>query len=189
MCGKVHRTGPPSTWLASNDEQCAVNVFTVRLLVAREFVADFEVATETDIPEQPLSMHLGSMLFEIAYSEVRGKASEELQFFRHIEKENGIDERHIISGKSQALMFPAEIKMGWLDVPEEYYRNLDQAEGTTMGFLNALIQSYRHYRSELLPLGYERRRVTWIADVDPASGNFVFIERPKEAGDMVVPVR
>ena len=98
-------------------------------LGCREFVADFEVATETDIPEQPLSMHLGSMLFEIAYSEVRGKASEELQFYRHIEKENGIDERRVISGKSQALMFPAEIKMGWLDVPEEYYRNLDQAEG------------------------------------------------------------
>ena len=57
-----------------------------------------------------------------------------------------------------------------------------------MGFLNALIQSYERYRSELLPLGYERRRVTWIADVDPASGNLVLIERPKEAGDMVVPM-
>ena len=59
-----------------------------------------------------------------------------------------------------------------------------------MGFLNALLDSADRFRDDLLPLGYEWRRVRWIVDVAADdSGEVRMIDRGKDAAFLAVPMR
>lgn len=94
----------------------------------REFAADFEPAAEADAPMQDLSLDLGPILFEIAYIEARQEPKTDLEFYRH-ETIGGRDQRRIVQGRSQSLMFHGKIESGWLTVPQARYVELDELEG------------------------------------------------------------
>ena len=96
-------------------------------LGCREFAADFEPATDDDKVNASLDLSIGTMLFDTAHIEDSAwhKAHKEdrLEFWRHDGKE-----AREAKGYAKRLFFPAEVKAGWLCVPEERYRELDQLE-------------------------------------------------------------
>jgi len=86
-------------------------------LGTREFAAFFEPANDETPP--PLDLDIGTMLFDIAF--VADKKRKELTFKRP-------GEERPIPGYVQALFFHARIANGWLDVPQELYRELRKLE-------------------------------------------------------------
>ncbi len=86
-------------------------------LGTREFAAFFEPASD-EIPP-PLNLDVGTILFDIAF--VADKKRKELTFKRP-------GEERPIPGYVQALFFHARIANGWLDVPQELYRELRKLE-------------------------------------------------------------
>lgn len=98
----------------------------------REFAAEWEAATGDEQP-QPLDLTLGNMLFDQAYIERPGGATESkqkeeggktFQFYRH--DANG--DRRVVTGRAEALFFPAELRKGKLVVPREKYDELYRLE-------------------------------------------------------------
>jgi CRISPR-associated protein Cas5d len=88
-------------------------------LGTREFAASFD--SDEEVPET-LTMHLGQMLFDIAYIEDEGRP--ELEFVKR-DKAG----RRQTKGFAKALFFPAVLRDGWLDVPVEKYFELYKLEG------------------------------------------------------------
>lgn len=90
-------------------------------LGAREFAAWFEPATGDEQPI-PLDLHVGTMLFDIAYCP--DPSRRELQFRRR----QGNAWR-VLWGYAEALFFRAEVRGGILAVPRELYQQLYRMEG------------------------------------------------------------
>ncbi|OPY66903.1 MAG: CRISPR-associated protein Cas5 [Syntrophorhabdaceae bacterium PtaU1.Bin034] len=86
-------------------------------LGTREFVADFEPASGEE--PLPLDMRLGTMLFDVAYVEDDRRTDVE---FKRPGREKPV------KGYAQALFFEAEVKDGWMDVPESKYSELYRLE-------------------------------------------------------------
>jgi CRISPR-associated protein Cas5d len=86
-------------------------------LGTREFAAHFAPANGEKPPW--LDLPIGTMLFDIAF--VPSSERVELEFKR--------PGKGVVKGYAQALFFPAEVKGGWLEVPEEKYRELYRLEG------------------------------------------------------------
>lgn len=94
--------------------------FQTPYLGTREFAACFSPVEEAETPDPSLKQNLGLMLFDIAF--VESKRSE-LEF-----KRAGKDKP--ASGHAQAMFFEAEIREGWLEVPQSKYQDLYKLEGT-----------------------------------------------------------
>lgn len=86
-------------------------------LGTREFAAFFEPTNDETPP--PLDLDIGTVLFDIAF--VADKKRKELTFKRP-------GKERPIPGYVQALFFHARIANGWLDVPQELYRELRKLE-------------------------------------------------------------
>lgn len=86
-------------------------------LGTREFAAFFGPAGDETPP--PLDLDIGTMLFDVAF--VADKKRKELTFKRPGKEKP-------IPGYAQALFFHARIANGWLDVPQDLYRELRQLE-------------------------------------------------------------
>lgn len=86
-------------------------------LGTREFAASF-APVNGEKPEA-LNLPIGTMLFDIAFAEDPKRAELE---FKHPGKEKPV------KGYAQALFFNAEVKEGWLEVPEERYQELYKLE-------------------------------------------------------------
>jgi CRISPR-associated protein Cas5d len=97
-------------------------------LGCREFAADFEPATDADVPLETLNISFGVMLFDIAYVQTRGDERADMEFYRH-SPASDLDDRKTIAGTARPLMFEASTKAGWLLVPQNKYSDLDRAEG------------------------------------------------------------
>lgn len=69
-----------------------------------------------------INMDIGLILFDIAF--IEDNSRNELEFIRHT-KEGA----YRAQGYAKALYFNAYIKNGWLDVPEEMYKELYRIEG------------------------------------------------------------
>jgi CRISPR-associated protein Cas5d len=82
-------------------------------LGTREFAADFTSPNGKEPP--PSDMPIGTMLFDMAFIEDGQRV--ELEFKRP-------GRESPVRGYAQALFFDAELKGGWMDVPEEKYRQL-----------------------------------------------------------------
>lgn len=96
-------------------------------LGCREFAADFEASTYADEPDDTLNLSIGTMLFDTAYiknSEWYHEHPEDrLEFWRHDGREP-----EEVKGYTKRLFFNAEVKDGWLNVPQEKYDELTQLE-------------------------------------------------------------
>lgn len=96
-------------------------------LGCREFAADFEPATDADQPDPNLDLPIGTMLFDTAFVDDSswhdGHKEDRLEFWRH----DG-EEPHEAKGYAKRLFFRAEVKAGWLDVPQEKYDELNRLE-------------------------------------------------------------
>ncbi|MGI6557522.1 MAG: type I-C CRISPR-associated protein Cas5c [Limnochordia bacterium] len=88
-------------------------------LGTREFAAHFS-PVDGEVPA-PLDLDLGNMLLDIAF--VPSKKRREMSFGRH-----GPEGRQIVHGYAEALFFDAELKQGWLHVPAERYREIEELE-------------------------------------------------------------
>jgi len=86
-------------------------------LGTREFAAHFAPLDGESPP--PLDLHIGTMLFDVAFIEDPQRA--ELAFRRPGRPEP-------VKGYAQALFFDAQVRMGWLDVPAEKYHELYRLE-------------------------------------------------------------
>jgi CRISPR-associated protein Cas5d len=86
-------------------------------LGTREFAADFASANGEEPP--PFDLPIGTMLFDLAFIEAGQRV--ELEF-----KRPGREKP--VSGYAQALFFDAKLKSGWMDVPQEKYRELYRLE-------------------------------------------------------------
>jgi len=93
----------------------------------REFAIDFEPAIDDDKPDANLDLPIGTMLFDTAYIEDpawhQNHSEDRLEFWRH----DG-DEPRETKGYTKRLFFHAEVKAGWLDVPQDKYDELDRLE-------------------------------------------------------------
>ena len=89
-------------------------------LGTREFPAWFESASGKEQP-CPVTLDLGAMLFDIAYTVRPGRAN--IRFYRH--NANG---KQVAGGEAQSLFFAARLDNGILHVPTEKYRELDLLE-------------------------------------------------------------
>lgn len=85
----------------------------------REFPAYFSAPSREPLP---LDMDIGNMLFDIAYIEDESRGN--IEFMRH-----GKDGSSKVRGYTKALFFDAHIRKGWLDVPQEKYREIYMLEG------------------------------------------------------------
>lgn len=96
-------------------------------LGCREFAADFEPATDADQPDMKLDFAVGTMLFDTAYvddaSWHEGHKEDRLEFWLH----DGEGPREA-KGYTKRLFFPAEVKAGWLEVPQDKYDELNRLE-------------------------------------------------------------
>jgi len=88
-------------------------------LGTREFVADFEPVNGR-VPDTTLNRPIGLMLCEIAY--VPDRKRNEMKFRKP-------DSNKHCTGYAKALFFNAQIESGWLNVPQEKYRELYELEG------------------------------------------------------------
>lgn len=87
-------------------------------LGTREFAADFGEVTGQERPE-PISQHLGTMLFDIAFVKANKlETKETLDFWEHGES------RRKVTGRAHALFFDAKLSEGRLPVPAEKYDEL-----------------------------------------------------------------
>lgn len=86
-------------------------------LGTREFAAAF--APPDGEPPPVLDLKLGTMLFDIAFVESRSRR--ELSFRR-------ADTKIVVPGYARPLFFDAEVRNGWLEVPEAKYRELERME-------------------------------------------------------------
>ncbi|GBF08185.1 CRISPR-associated protein Cas5 family [Deinococcus aerius] len=99
-------------------------------LGTREFWAEFEPATPDEQPDTSLNQDFGTVLLDLAF--VPSKARKELQFKRHDGKKWALTD-----GYMEAVYFHAELKNGWIEVPQDDppapallgYGKLDRLEG------------------------------------------------------------
>lgn len=90
-------------------------------LGTREFAAYFSPGDgERPIP---LDLDLGNMLLDIAF--VPSKKRKEMSFGRH-----GPKGRRVVHGYAEALFFDARLDQGWLHVPVERYREIEELENS-----------------------------------------------------------
>ncbi len=99
-------------------------------LGCREFAADFEPADKNGQQPSPgLDLPIGTMLFDTAYVEDNNwherHTEDRLEFWKH----DGEDAR-IAKGRARRLFFDAAVRQGWLEVPEELYRQMAILEDT-----------------------------------------------------------
>jgi CRISPR-associated protein Cas5d len=87
-------------------------------LGTREFAANVEPWDGR--PPEPISLAIGTMLFDLAFIESRARS--ELTFRRP-------DREEPAAGFAEALFFDARIENGWLDVPVARYQDLYRLEG------------------------------------------------------------
>lgn len=99
-------------------------------LGCREFPASFAPFGNSDIPvkqePEPITDHFGTMLFDTAFMPV----GDEMTFYRHKNRKKGI-----ISGTAKRLFFPAEVKEGKINVPQEKYEEIAKLEGKKWDFI------------------------------------------------------
>lgn len=88
-------------------------------LGTREFAANF-ASVNGEVPP-PLDLHIGTMLFDIAFVESSSRV--ELSFRRP-------SQNVPINGYAQAVFFDASIHKGWIDLPPEKHRELYQLESS-----------------------------------------------------------
>ncbi|MCL5022237.1 MAG: type I-C CRISPR-associated protein Cas5c [Nitrospirae bacterium] len=86
-------------------------------LGTREFAADFAPANREEPPARDLP--IGTMLFDLAFVEDEQRV--ELEFKRP-------GRAKPVRGYTQALFFDAELRGGWLDVPDQKYQELYHLE-------------------------------------------------------------
>lgn len=86
-------------------------------LGTREFAANF--APVNDEVPPPLDLSIGTMLFDIAFIESSSRV--ELSFRRP-------ERNQPAKGYAQSLFFEANIKDGWLNIPNERYQHLSEME-------------------------------------------------------------
>jgi CRISPR-associated protein Cas5d len=99
-------------------------------LGCREFAADFELAEDSkDKPDPDLIMPIGNMLFDTAYIEdnnwYKNHPEDRLEFWRQDAEDV---EPRIAKGYTKRLFFDANINKGWINVPQEKYKDLDKLE-------------------------------------------------------------
>lgn len=86
-------------------------------LGTREFAANF-APVNGEVPP-PLDLSIGTMLFDIAFIESSSRV--ELSFRRP-------ERNQPAKGYAQSLFFEANIKDGWLNIPNERYQHLSEME-------------------------------------------------------------
>lgn len=121
MSLQPHATDPPAKYTEQFQRrlergQC----HHMPYLGTREFSAWFEPARDDDRPAK-LNLHIGKMLFDIAYRE--DEKRQELSFYR--QDGNG---RRVVKGYAQPLFFEASVVDGVLRVPREKYLELYRLE-------------------------------------------------------------
>jgi CRISPR-associated protein Cas5, subtype I-C/DVULG len=92
--------------------------FHTPYLGTREFAAHF--APVRDEQPDPINMRIGTMLFDIAF--VEDTRRPEMEFKRPGKSEP-------VKGYAEAIFFNAEVKDGWMNVPQQLYRKIDELEG------------------------------------------------------------
>lgn len=93
-------------------------------LGARECSAHFAYPTAEDRPDPSFSLHIGTMLFDLAF--VPGKTKGGLSF----RQQDGAGKR-IVDGAARPVFFDARVEGGVLTVPQEPYRTISALEGRT----------------------------------------------------------
>ncbi|QTA93782.1 type I-C CRISPR-associated protein Cas5c [Desulfonema magnum] len=93
-------------------------------LGTREFAAWFEPADGSEEAEEPVTLAIGRMLFDIAYCESAERA--EIRFHRRDSKK---EKTYTVKGYAHALYFDAILKNNVLEVPREKYNELYELEG------------------------------------------------------------
>jgi CRISPR-associated protein Cas5d len=96
-------------------------------LGCREFAAYFEPATDGDRPDNSLNIPIGTMLLDTAYiknSEWYAKHPEDRLEFR----QHNLGRSEDVKGYTKRLFFYAEVKDGWLNIPQEKYDELVRLE-------------------------------------------------------------
>lgn len=88
-------------------------------LGTREFAAHFAPVNGEEPP--PLNLTIGTMLFDLAFVEDSKRG--EIEFKRAGRAEP-------VKGYAQALFFNAELREGWMNVPQEPYRKILELEGS-----------------------------------------------------------
>jgi CRISPR-associated protein Cas5d len=91
-------------------------------LGTRECAAHFAFPAADDRPEASFSLHVGTMLFDLAF--VPGKKKGGLSF--HQQDGEG---KRIVDGTARAVFFDARVERGVLTVPQEPYRTIAALEG------------------------------------------------------------
>jgi len=98
-------------------------------LGCREFSANFEPATDVDVPDSNLQIPIGTMLFDTAYIKDERWYSDKKNFEDRLEFwDHSSKEPVIAKGLAKRLFFFAEVKDGWLRVPQDKYDELTRLE-------------------------------------------------------------
>lgn len=122
MVLRPHATDPVPKYLSQLERRLERGQYHhVPYLGTREFAANFGVPDEGEQPNPKLSMSIGTMLFDIAF--VEDAQRPEMAFVKH--SSDGPQE---VQGYAQALYFEAEVREGWMTVPQERYQDLYRLE-------------------------------------------------------------
>ena len=96
--------------------------FTRPYLGTRECSAHFDFPSEADAPDASFSLHVGTMLFDLAF--VPGKTTGGLSY-----RQQDGDGTRIVAGSARPVFFDAHVRDGVLDVPQEPYHTIAALEG------------------------------------------------------------
>lgn len=93
-------------------------------LGTRECAAHFEAPSLDDAPNSSFSLHVGTMLFDLAF--VPGKTAGGLSFRRQ-----GREEARVLDGSAKPVFFDAKVERGVLDLDpyQHLYHEIDKLQG------------------------------------------------------------
>lgn len=120
---RPHATEPLAKYLCQAERHIERgSCFHRPYLGTRECAAHFEPATAQDRPDENINLHVGTMLFDMAF--VPGKAKDGLSFRRQ-----DAEGKRRVKGAARPLFFDAHIKTGVMSVRQDLYDQIDLLEG------------------------------------------------------------